>query len=82
MFISDEISKITEKAKNLPADNLADSPRLVIYVPKKSYARYKGFQKLAKHIRSTSSQPVKTNIRNGKADYLLIIFHGVKLHQS
>lgn len=68
---SDEISKITSKAKNLPSDNLADSPRLVTFVHKQSQSRYKAFHKVAKHIRSTSNHPVKTNIRYGKTDFLL-----------
>ena len=70
---SEDIAKITAKAINLPSDNQPDSPRLVTYVPKQFEQRYKGYQTIAKHLRLTSAEPIKTNIRNGRFDYLLRI---------
>ena len=43
------------------------------YVPLQASARYKGFQQLAKKLRNHYPQPIKTNIRSGKNNYLLRI---------
>ena len=45
---SDQVAKITAKARNLPSDTNPESPCLVTYVPHQASARYKGFQQLAK----------------------------------
>ena len=69
----EQTSKITAKARNLPADSNPDSPRLVTYVLQQGSSRYKGFQQLAKKLRLLSPEPIKTNIRCGKFDFLLRI---------
>ena len=67
----DDISIITNHAKNLPKAIIGDTPPTIVrHVPKELFKRYQSLEKILWQIRTTKRN-VLTNIQLGRRDYII-----------
>ena len=66
-----DVNKFTSRAWNIPHDDGANPPCLLMFVDRRVSKRHKAIVKIAKTLREHSDNSVQTSICVGKTDFLL-----------
>ena len=69
---SNDIGIINKHAVNITQGNTqAETPSLVLHIPKDMYDRYQGCEEILYHIRNNYQGQVQTNLRIGREDFII-----------